>query len=467
MDAIWWIRRDLRLKDNPALSAALSAAERVMPVFILDPLLFDSHRTGELRRSFLLGGIKKLAHDLESRGNRLYVFRGRPLDLLKWLVATTQAAMIYAEEDVSPYAVRRDAEIGAQLPLKLVGLPYVRHPAAVLKSDGSPYTVFTPYSRSWKAIPLPETLPIPEKIPPAPEAPGNLLSGLSVDLASVNFIPGEAEALRRLAHFTQGAAAPIYRYHEQRNFLHLDGTSKLSPYFHFGMLSARQAARAALAALNEAEDDSSRKGVETWLNELIWREFYGQILYHFPNVRKESFRPDLRRIEWRNDESDFEAWREGRTGVPVVDAAMRQLAKIGWMHNRARMVVASYLTKDLLIDWRWGEGWFLQKLLDADVASNNGGWQWTAGTGTDAAPYFRIFNPVSQGLKFDPMGDYVRRWVKELRDVPLDYIHRPWEMPLDLQKKAGCIIGKNYPAPRVDHNFARERVLSAFRMAKS
>ncbi len=229
------------------------------------------------------------------------------------------------------------------------------------------------------------------------------------------------------------------------------------------MLSARQAAWAAREADELAIDTKAQLGAETWLNELIWREFYAAILYHFPYVRQTAFRPELRNIPWRDDLDGFNAWVEGRTGYPVVDAAMRQLNTTGWMHNRARMITASFLTKDLLIDWRQGERYFMQHLLDGDPAANNGGWQWTAGTGTDAAPYFRVFNPVLQGKKFDPQGAYVRHWVPELSRVSDAFIHTPWEMPTSMQAQVGCVIGKNYPTPIVDHAMARQRVLAAYR----
>jgi deoxyribodipyrimidine photo-lyase len=223
---------------------------------------------------------------------------------------------------------------------------------------------------------------------------------------------------------------------------------------------------AALQAIAAAPNSEARKGAESWFNELIWREFYIHILYHFPHVRGRSFRHELDAIGWANAESDFDAWCQGRTGYPMVDAAMRQLAQTGWMHNRARMIVASFLVKDLLIDWRWGERWFMQHLVDGDPAANNGGWQWTAGTGTDAAPYFRVFNPILQGKKSDPQGAYVRHWLPELSTVPNKYIHNPWEMPIETQRKVGCLIGRDYPPPIVDHKLARERVLAVYRQAK-
>jgi deoxyribodipyrimidine photo-lyase len=285
------------------------------------------------------------------------------------------------------------------------------------------------------------------------------------EVVEMDFLGGEQEAQRRLDAFTRGTNPEIYRYADQRDRMDLDATSLLSPYLRFGMLSAGQAVQAAREALQNARDESARKGAETWLNELIWREFYIAILYHFPRVSRGSFRENLRDIRWNNDPREFDAWCEGRTGYPVVDAAMRQLRNTGWMHNRARMIVASFLTKDLLIDWRWGERWFMQQLVDGDPAANNGGWQWTAGTGTDAAPYFRIFNPVLQSKKFDPHGDYIRRWVSELVQVPGRYIHSPWEMPVELQRNSKCLLGEDYPLPIIDHRFARQRTLEAYKNA--
>lgn len=246
----------------------------------------------------------------------------------------------------------------------------------------------------------------------------------------------------------------------------VDGTAQVSPYLRFGTLSARQCIHAAQEAMRLSPDPASRNSAEVWLNELIWREFYLAILYHFPFVLRRSFRDDLRDIPWRNDSAEFHTWCVGQTGYPVVDAAMRQLNETGWMHNRGRMIVASFLVKDLLVDWRWGEKFFMQKLLDGDPAANNGGWQWTAGTGTDAAPYFRVFNPILQGKKFDPQGKFVKRWLPELSSVPEKFIHTPWEMPEEVQKRASCTIGSDYPQPIVDHSFARKRVLDIFSRTK-
>ncbi len=451
--ALWWLRRDLRLSDNQALGAALKAAERVLPVFVLDPALWRSPYVGEQRLAFLLGGLRALDADLRARGGRLIVRRGDPVQALAHLLAETGAEAIFAEADHAPYARQRDARAAAALPLRLTPGVTVQPPRAVLKRDRTPYTVYTPFSRAWLALPLPtasELLPAPEHIP----TPAGIASEPLPELpAAALFPPGEAVAQRRLADFTQ---ARIRDYAEARNVLAADGTAQLSPYLRFGMLSARQAVAAARAGRHTP-------GAATWLNELIWREFYIHLLYHFPNARRESFRPQFRAIVWRNAPDDFAAWQAGRTGYPVVDAGMRQLATTGWMHNRARMIVASFLAKDLLVDWRWGERHFMQHLLDGDPAANNGGWQWAAGVGADPAPYFRIFNPVLQGKKFDPDGAYVRRWTPELARVPDKYIHCPWTMPEAAQRAASCVIGADYPAPIVDHALARARALAAYK----
>ena len=467
--AIWWIRRDLRLSDNQALATALKHADEVIPCFVLDPTLLASPYVGSKRTAFLLEGLRSLDSDLRALGSRLVFRQGDPCTELASLRAESGATAIFAEEDISPYARRRDVQVAKDLPLQLVNGLNVHPVGAVLKSDGTPYIVFTPFSRAWKALPpaqagevmsRPRRMSSPTGLASQPIPPQPTLSSNSP------FSPGEAQALRRLSAFVDGDNPPIYRYAEGRNQLDMGGTSGLSPYLRFGMVSARQVHVAALAARDAAPNDQARKGAQTWLNELIWREFYIAILYHFPRVRDSSFRPEYDRIHWDNDENAFLAWCEGRTGYPVVDSAMRQLAQTGWMHNRARMIVASFLVKDLLIDWRWGERWFMQHLVDGDPAANNGGWQWTAGTGTDAAPYFRIFNPVSQSQKFDPQGANARRWLPELARVPGQFIHQPWTMPLEEQEKAACRIGRDYPAPIVDHAWARERVLSAYAQAR-
>jgi deoxyribodipyrimidine photo-lyase len=462
--AIWWIRRDLRLNDNRALAEALRQASVVIPVFILDPKLLASPYVGEARLAFLFDGLRALDASLRSRGSALILRQGDPLDVLTTLIEETQAEGIFAEADVSPYALQRDQRVARALAFNLVTGVTVFPADFLRKADGSPYTVFTPFSRMWRSLPLSGSpLPAPERLPTLPTLPTLEIPSTPRHPADSPFPASEAEALRRLSEFTDRS---IWSYSNNRNRMDLDGTSGLSPYLRFGMVSARQAVWAARQSDGWPKNAVERQGAETWLNELIWREFYAAILYHFPIVRRTAFRQELRHIPWRDDPAGFAAWCEGRTGYPVVDAAMRQMNTIGWMHNRARMIAASFLAKDLLIDWRQGERYFMQRLLDGDPAANNGGWQWTAGTGTDAAPYFRVFNPVLQGQKFDPHGDYVRRWFPELAAVPKAYIHTPWEMPADVQAQVGCRIGKDYPSPIVNHQMARQRVLVAYRAGR-
>ena len=449
MTSIWWIRRDLRLTDNLALHSALEAGS-VIPVFILDPA-FSTLSTR--RNNFLYEGLHALDQELRNRNSYLVLRKGKPLEELRRLFEETHADTIFAEEDFTPLARERDALIARILPLQLVHGQTVHHPKQVLKPDGRPYTVYTPYSKTWKAkLNGLKLIPAPEKI----HTPAGIKSDALPAYESNPLFPaGEQEALARLEEFLHKR---IYAYADDRNRMDLDGTSSLSPYLRFGMLGLRQSVSAARQAMSAGRSAEAKHGAEIWLNELIWREFYIQILFHFPHVSKGSFNPSLANIPWRNNESEFEAWKDGRTGMPIVDAAMRQLKQTGWMHNRARMIVASFLVKDLLIDWRWGEKWFMENLLDGDIAPNNGGWQWTAGTGTDAAPYFRIFNPVLQSAKFDPNGDYIRKWVPELCRLNAKQIHTPWEFELN--------IAGYPPEPIVDRDVVKERTLAAYSISK-
>jgi deoxyribodipyrimidine photo-lyase len=467
--ALWWIRRDLRLADNQALRAALTAAPTVIPLFVLDPNLLNwrYHRHAANRRAFLFHGLRALDASLRERGSRLVVREGDPLEVLPAVVRETGATAVCAEEDYSPYAKARDERLRDRAPLRLLPGLTVHHPDQVRKVNGSPYTIFTPYARTWRTLPLPAR----RDLAPAPRSLGSVPAALQgVPLPEGRppqaFPPGEAEARRRLRRFAMGEDAPIYQYGEGRNRLDLDGTSALSPYLRFGMLSAREAVVAATEAASAAPDPAAARDAETWLTELVWREFYLHILHHFPFVLEEAFNPALRRIAWREAPGELEAWKAGRTGFPVVDACMRQLAETGWMHNRGRMIAASFLVKDLLLDWRLGEQHFMDRLVDGDPAANNGGWQWTAGVGTDAAPYFRIFNPVLQGRKFDPEGGFVRRFVPELMRVPDRFIQEPWRMGVVEQRAAGCTIGVDYPAQIVDRAAARGRTLAAYKASQ-
>ncbi len=466
--SVWWVRRDLRLRDNPALAHAIAHGPDVVPVFILDERLLASRSAGARRNAFLLGGLAQLDRDLRARGSRLIVRRGLPEVELARLCAEVQATTIVAQQDCSPFAQRRDQAVMRALSLVLVDGVAALPIGSVRKADGNPYTVFTPYSHRRQAL-WQERIPAPLAAPQRIDTPAGLASCPLPDLlpdSSLNdFVPGEPEAWRRLRAFTNVGGA-IHAYAEQRNRPDLNGTSRLSPYLRFGMLSAQEAVLAALAARDAAANEGQLDGATTWLNELIWRDFFIDVLHAFPRVAHAAFRPQYDAIAWHNDPDQFDAWTAGRTGYPFVDAAMRQLAATGWMHNRARMVVASFLVKDLLIDWRWGARWFMQQLIDGDPAANNGGWQWSAGTGTDAAPYFRIFNPVTQGAKLDPCGDYIRRWIPELRRVPDAAIHTPWKMSPAQGAQAGCVLGRDYPSPIVDHAWARRRTLDAYQAAR-
>jgi len=462
--AIWWIRRDLRVTDNQALAAARERAECVLPVFVIDPhLVENSHRTADRRRRFLWAGLRALDADLRARGSRLTVRRGEPSQVLRQLVDETGAAVVVAEADVTPYAVRRDAAVGAVAPLVTTEGLTVYPPGTQRTKSGAPYAVFTPFKRAWLGGSLPtrrSLVPRPRRLTSPPDVASESIPD---DPAPPQFPASEAEAERRLTRFTDGADAPILRYDERRDRVDVDGTSALSPYLRFGMVSARRAVVRALE-LGAADEPTSGPGV--WLSELVWREFYLGIVRHHPRVLGSSHDPKLVDVAWRDDAAGLVAWQQGRTGYPIVDAAMRQLAETGWMHNRARMIVASFLIKDLLIDWRAGERWFMRHLVDGDPAANNGGWQWTAGTGTDAAPYFRVFNPTRQAVRCDPDGDYVRRWVPVLRDIPGPRVHEPWRLaPLELEA-AGVRLGHTYPHRIVDHRAAKDRALAAYTAAR-
>ena len=456
--AIWWIRRDLRLDDNQALTAATESHAHVIPLFVLDETLLKNSNSA--RNAFLFANLFHLDQALRQRGSRLILRRGDPIKCLVDMYHECSADAVFAERDHTPYAIKRDQRAAQALPLQLLPGVSIAPPESILKSDQTPYTVFTPYSRRWKdaVVPIPP-LPAPEHLP------------LSIDLHSepipahtphALFPTGEHTARERVEAFF---ARPIHEYGEKRDLMGIPGTSMLSPYLHLGILSIRYVYTQALNIIYKNILDEEKKGVQTWINELIWRDFYMMILHHFPHVLRGAFREKYDRIIWRDDKADLQAWQDGLTGYPIVDAAMRQLKQTGWMHNRARMIVASFLCKDLLINWQLGEEWFMQNLVDGDTAANNGGWQWSAGTGTDAAPYFRIFNPITQSKKYDPEGIYIRKWLPELSDLPNQYIHTPFKLSPSQQKEYGCQLGKHYPQPIVDHAAARTLALAVYKAA--
>ena len=467
---IMWFRRDLRLADNPALSAAVEAGE-VIPAFVIDPRLLQSERVGEKRVAWLVANLAALDESLRERGSRLIVRRGDPPAMLGQLAHETRAQRLVFNVDLSPYARRRDRRVS--LELERNGLTVeafddvsLHHPEDVVTMTGRPYQVFTAFKRAWLALPKPameDTGKIPDRLPltiPAADSLPIDFGGAPIELPPA----GERAAIDRLNDFLEEM---IFGYGAGRNLLDRAGTSGLSPYLRYGALSIRQAYWGARAAIELAEDPAGRAGAESWLNELIWREFYQAVLYHFPHTIDEPLREQFANFEWLNDGESFAAWCEGRTGYPVVDAAMRRLNATGWLHNRARLIVASFLTKDLLIDWRKGERYFMQQLIDGDSASNVGGWQWAAGVGADAQPFFRVFNPTRQGQRFDPDGVFVKQWLPELSGVPIELVHEPWKLSASDQRKYGVIIGRDYPAPIVDHAFSRDRALRHYRQKSS
>ncbi|MCX7789570.1 MAG: DNA photolyase family protein [Chloroflexaceae bacterium] len=474
---IHWFRRDLRLGDNAALMAAARASGgAVLPVFILDDTILFGRFASPGRTAWLLENLRALDAALRAQGLRLILRRGDPLRELLALTRESGAAGVYWNRDYTPYAIRRDTAVKEAL--RASGLAAHSFKDAVifemdevLTDAGTPYSVYTPYARRWRQRLAAEgclTYPRPRLIPSEPWPAGPPIPTLA-DLGLRYELPlppaGEAAARERLAAFVDLQRQPgIATYAEQREYPGSDGTSRLSPYLRLGVLGIRTALRAALdlEAAAATLTPLVRDSLGRWIGELAWRDFYVQVLYHFPHVLRGAFKREFDSLEWENDPALLAAWQEGRTGYPIVDAAMRQLRQEGWMHNRARMIVASFLTKDLLVDWRRGERHFMRLLLDGDPAANNGGWQWAAGTGTDAQPYFRIFNPVSQGQKFDPEGTYVRRYVPELAAVPAKYVHTPHLLPQAEQIRAGVLLGRDYPLPIIDHQARRARALEVY-----
>jgi deoxyribodipyrimidine photo-lyase len=467
---IHWFRRDLRLDDNTALIAALQQADTVVPVFVLDPAILARPDTGRSRLAFLVACLGALDERLRQYGSHLVIRRGVPAVELTRLVREVAASGLTFNRDSEPYARQRDATVRQALTESGCSvLDYsdqgLNDPTSVLKADGQPYTVFTPYRRralealpsaaAIDAVPYLHRLASAATLPasqPLPEPPR--LGHRQLPEAS------EAAALARLKRFS---GETIGRYSVDRHRPAVDGTARLSPYLKFGVLSVRRCLQLARQAGVTAETAEARAGVDTWINQLIWRDFYAQILFHFPRVEATTFRPGLTSLAWSDNAEHLAAWQAGRTGYPLVDAGMRQLATEAWLHNRLRLVVASFLCKDLLVNWQAGERHFMACLLDGDLAANNGGWQWVASTGTDALPYFRIFNPTSQSQRFDPDGIYIRRYVPELAAVPAAYLHAPATMPLVIQRQVGCRIGVDYPAPIVDHATQRPLVLALYR----
>ncbi len=464
--AIMWFRRDLRLRDLPALAAA-ARAERTVPVFVIDERLITKGRFPcPARCEFMLGSLRELDASLRERGGRLAIRSGRPEREIPKLAGELSASEVHFTRDATPWSRRRDARViealsgmGVQS-LPREGACVVDDPSKILTGQGKPYTVFTPFARTWmreerrRVLAAPRSLTLPSTLRVG-RLPRLSELGLELDHEPV-FEPGEAAGRRAMASFLRSG---IERYEERRD-RPSGGSSRLSPYLRWGCVSALE--------LDTKASERSGQGAEAYRNELAWRDFYAMVLMHFPQVVRHEYQERYRELPWKRRSRKFELWQRGETGYPLVDAGMRQLLAEGWMHNRVRMVVGSFLTKDLHMDWRHGERHFMEQLVDGDMAANNGGWQWIASVGTDAKPYFqRLFNPTRQQERFDPEGDYVRRWVPELADVPSDLLSEPWTMSEEQQREAGCVIGRDYPEPIVDHaeerRVAQERYRSVAR----
>ena len=476
---IHWFRRDLRLTDNTALNLAAKNASQIVPIYILSEWRASHHWTGYPRQAFLCGCVASLDANLRSKGGRLIIRSGSAVKVLETLARESGADAIYFNRDPDPFGRAMEKaveEMATRVGIKIVACQdHALHERdAVLTGEGKPYRIFTPYAKAWsrleKAAPCRAIREIstPKAVHseplPTPERWG--LSGAAEILP-----PGEAAARKRMHAFLD---QPIFRYAETRDPPAEHGTSRLSQDLRHGTLSIRELYAKCQEAGRTAKRTAEKQSVAAYINELIWREFYFQVLWHWPEVLDHEFQPESRRLAWRANWrpehtmawkrepmalEHFERWCAGQTGFPIVDAGMRQLLATGFMHNRVRMIVAMFLTKDLHLWWMHGESWFMRHLVDGEIASNSGGWQWSASTGTDAAPYFRIQNPWSQTKRYDPTGAYIKRWVPELRDVTPSRLSQP--------PTAGESHAANYPAPMVDHAQAREKTLRLFEVAKS
>ena len=472
-----WLRLDLRLTDNPALAAAVERGGAVIPVFIHAPEVESPWLPGGASCWWLHQSLRELAARLLERGSQLVIRRGPALATLRTLVKETGATAVFWNRRYEPAVIARDAKVkeglrDEGLKVESFNAALLHEPWMIRNKSDKPFQVFTPFWKQCLNEPEPaEPLPAPKNIFPPSKWPKSLaLDELELepkknwaDGLRATWQPGEVGAIENLRKFLTQA---FDDYSEKRNRPDITGTSRLSPHLHFGELSPRQIwhglkAMAAKRGLPTATWRNSQ-----FLAEVGWREFAHHLLFNFPHTHAEPLRPQFKHFPWRKDAAALRAWQKGRTGYPIVDAGMRELWTTGWMHNRVRMIVASFLVKDLLLPWPDGARWFWNTLVDADLASNTLGWQWTAGCGADAAPYFRIFNPVSQGEKFDPNGDYVRRWCPELAKLPDEWLHRPWEAPAEIFTRAGIQLGRDYPEPIISHATAREVALEAFARMK-
>ena len=476
MNSLVWFRLDLRLADNPALAAAEECRGEVVPVFIWSPEAENAWPPGAASRWWLHQSLAALDANLRARGSRLILRRGPALETLRALVRETGAGAVFWNRRYEPDLIARDSKVrealrGEGMRLESFNAALLHEPWTIQNQSGKPFQVFTPFWKNCLNQPEPDApLPPPKRLP----APRTWPQSLPLDALELEprlswadgwrsiWQPGEDGAEARLKQFVRRGLAV---YTGQRDFPGQAGTSRLSPHLHFGELSPRQ-------VWHTLRQQAEMQGLKAWrqlqfVTELGWREFAHHLLFHFPRTPEEPLRPEFKQFPWQTGAARLKVWQRGRTGYPIVDAGMRELWATGWMHNRVRMIVASFLVKDLLLSWQEGACWFWDTLVDADLAQNTLGWQWSAGCGADAAPYFRVFNPVSQGGKFDPRGEYVRQWCPELAPLPDEWLHEPWQAPAEVLARANLKLGRDYPAPMVDHAQARRLALDAWERLKA
>jgi deoxyribodipyrimidine photo-lyase len=466
------------LEDNPALHAALERHEPIIPVYIWAPQEEGAWSPGAASRWWLHQSLIRLDEHLRQGGSRLVIRQGESLPILRALIQESQAEAVMWNRCYEPEVIARDAKIKAALQEQGIQVHSCNagllcEPWRVANKAGKPFQVFTPFWKTCLALLEPSApLPPPDHIIgpdrwPATVAVPELGLEPRIDWAAglrAAWSPGEQGAKVQLQRFLEEA---VYSYGDRRDRPDVLGVSRLSPHLHFGEIGPRQVWRAVRAIAERRPGSATQQQPEAYLRQLGWREFAYHLLYHFPHTTAAPLRQEFSTFPWREDQTTLMAWRCGRTGYPFVDAGLRELWTTGWMHNRTRMVAASFLVKHLLLTWQEGARWFWDTLVDADLANNTLGWQWVAGCGADAAPYFRIFNPVSQGEKFDPKGDYVRRWTPELARLPATWIHKPWEAPPSVLQEAGVKLGHTYPLPIIGHAAARIRALNALNMMKT
>ena len=471
---LFWHRRDLRISDNLGLATATEQAKKVVGLFCLDSGILDGDDIAPARVTYMIGCLSELQKNYQKLGSQLLILRGEPQKAIPQLAEALEAKAVYWNLDVEPYAKQRDRSVREALSEKGIDTKnfwdqLLHAPGDILtKSSDSPYKVYTPFWRSWKEAEKPGVAQKIEQLTglsnaetKRAEKAGAIALPSAKDLGyewynPLLVPPGETAAQDKLEEFCDRT---IYSYNEERDFPYVDSTSQLSAALKFGAIGIRTVWQATLDVLDNCRSDEAKDGVITWQKELAWREFYQHCMFFFPELAEGSYRDELKDFPWENDETKFQAWCEGKTGYPIVDAAMRQLNEIGWMHNRCRMIVASFLTKDLIVDWRWGEKYFMQKLYDGDLSANNGGWQWSASSGMDPKP-LRIFNPASQAAKYDRDGEYIRQWVSEISSMDTEYLVTG---KIPDEERASY----DYPKPIVDHKQQQRKFKELYRQQKS